>query len=330
MAGRRTNLALLVALGAALLTGGLAYGIGSGWNRWAVVFHAIAGFAVLALSPWKSTIIRRGLRRTRAGRAESIGLGLAVVVSLVAGVLHASGLAVNLGPLTAMQVHVGAALIAVPLAVVHLIRRPQQPRRADLSRRTLMRGGALLGAGGLAYLAVESALRVTSLAGADRRFTGSHERGSFDPEAMPVTQWLDDDVPEIDADQWSLELAGESVTYADLARPDSTVTATLDCTGGWYATQEWGGNWLSDLLGPRPERSVVVTSATGYTRAFPMRDVSRLMLATAVGGRPLSAGHGFPVRLVAPERRGFWWVKWVVRVEPSNRPWWLQLPFPPT
>jgi DMSO/TMAO reductase YedYZ molybdopterin-dependent catalytic subunit len=34
------------------------------------------------------------------------------------------------------------------------------------------------------------------------------------------------------------------------------------------------------------------------------------------------------VRLVAPGRRGFWWVKWVTRVEVVDAPWWLQSPFP--
>ncbi|NUR17262.1 MAG: molybdopterin-dependent oxidoreductase, partial [Dermatophilaceae bacterium] len=42
----------------------------------------------------------------------------------------------------------------------------------------------------------------------------------------------------------------------------------------------------------------------------------------------LSAGHGGPVRLVAPGRRGFWWVKWVDRVGVDDRPSWSQPPFP--
>ena len=44
----------------------------------------------------------------------------------------------------------------------------------------------------------------------------------------------------------------------------------------------------------------------------------------------LSPGHGFPLRLVAPGRRGFWWVKWVERIETSATPWWWQSPFPLT
>lgn len=71
-------------------------------------------------------------------------------------------------------------------------------------------------------------------------------------------------------------------------------------------------------------------SVTGYARRLPARDAGRLLIATGVGSAPLSAGHGGPARLVAPGRRGFWWVKWVTSVEPSDSPWWWQAPFPLT
>lgn len=38
------------------------------------------------------------------------------------------------------------------------------------------------------------------------------------------------------------------------------------------------------------------------------------LLATSVDGERLSHGHGYPLRLVAPGRRGFQWVKWVEEV----------------
>ena len=53
-----------------------------------------------------------------------------------------------------------------------------------------------------------------------------------------------------------------------------------------------------------------------------------LWLATGVEGRRLDAGHGAPVRLVAPGRRGFWWVKWVASVQLSHLPPSAQSPFP--
>jgi DMSO/TMAO reductase YedYZ molybdopterin-dependent catalytic subunit len=77
-------------------------------------------------------------------------------------------------------------------------------------------------------------------------------------------------------------------------------------------------------------RSLYVHSTTGYWVRLPVADLDHLLLATHVGGQPLSVGHGYPLRLVAPGRRGFWWVKWVDRVELQSTPWWWQPPFPVT
>ena len=71
-----------------------------------------------------------------------------------------------------------------------------------------------------------------------------------------------------------------------------------------------------------------VISATGYDRRFGLDEVPGLLLATRAAGAPLSPGHGFPARLVVPGRRGFWWVKWVVRIEADPVPAWWQSPFP--
>jgi DMSO/TMAO reductase YedYZ molybdopterin-dependent catalytic subunit len=121
------------------------------------------------------------------------------------------------------------------------------------------------------------------------------------------------------------------LSLADLhALPQTTHRATLDCTGGWFTTQDWTGVPLSALLANVPDatRSIVVRSQTGYTRRFPIDETGELVLATHVGGELLSHGHGFPTRLVAPGYRGFEWVKWVATIEASSEPAWLQAPLP--
>jgi len=77
-----------------------------------------------------------------------------------------------------------------------------------------------------------------------------------------------------------------------------------------------------------PGRSIDVVSATGYRRRFPASEAAVLLLATHAAGDPLSAGHGGPARLVAPGRRGFWWVKWVTGIDVVDAPAWRQPPFP--
>jgi DMSO/TMAO reductase YedYZ molybdopterin-dependent catalytic subunit len=88
---------------------------------------------------------------------------------------------------------------------------------------------------------------------------------------------------------------------------------------------------LSELIPEprlRPAASLVVTSVTGYQRRFEAQEAGNLWLATGCEGRPLTAATGAPVRLVAPNRRGFWWVKWVASVELSDSPAFAQPPFP--
>lgn len=168
-------------------------------------------------------------------------------------------------------------------------------------------------------------MRLTDLPGAARRFTGSYDTGSFNPTAMPSYTWLDDTTPDIDPDRWRLSVAGRELSLRELSSYDVRVRATLDCTSGWYAEQDWGGIPLRALLPDTGRaRSLAVHSVTGYWLRFPVRDLDNLLLATTVGGAPLPPGHGFPARLVAPGRRGFWWVKWVDRVELTATPWWWQ------
>ncbi|HXF72146.1 MAG TPA: molybdopterin-dependent oxidoreductase [Actinomycetota bacterium] len=333
-AGRRTNLALLGLLALALGSGALGFAVGRPWVRWVLVVHGGAGLAVVLLTPWKRAIALRGLARRRPGRWASLSLAGVLAVVVLTGLAHLAGVPRSLGGISPMQVHVGAALASVPLAAWHVVARPVRPRRTDVSRRALLRAGLLLGGGGVALGAAEGLAWALSLPGASRRFTGSHEVGSFEPEAMPVTQWLDDPVPSIDPVGFRLvvrDADGErAVPHEELAAFGDRVRAVLDCTGGWYAVQDWEGARLSRLVRPGGARSLVVRSATGYARRFPVGDAPRLLLAVKVGGRPLSAGHGAPARLVAPGRRGFWWVKWVTLIEADDAPWWWQPPFPLT
>ena len=337
MAGRPTNVALLVLLGLATLTGALNFALGTGWVVWPTVAHGVTGLAVVLLAGWKWGIARRGVARRDLGSTwPSLLLAVLVVVALVSGVLHATGLVLTYGPLDDMQVHVGAGLLALPLLVWHTIARGPVPGRQDLTRRNLLRAGLLLGSAGAAWATVEAVSDVLGLPGADRRVTGSFEQASHDPARMPSIIWLTDPRLELAPGEWELTVVAattRSWTLDELAAHPTAGTsrrAVIDCTSGWWSEQDWSGVPVATLVGePAPgARSLVVTSATGYARRFPMRDLDHLLLATGYEGRPLAPRHGFPARLVAPGRRGFWWVKWVTRIELSDVPWWRQSPYP--
>ncbi len=329
MGGRRTNLALLFLLALAFLTGWVAFAL-FGWpSRLVLVVHALAGIGLLLLVPWKSLIARRALSRRRRPRVwwASLVLGLGLAISLVFGFLHSAGRWSVGGDLTAMEFHVGAAVCILPFAAWHVLARPVRVRlrRAELAafltRRSFLRLGAFGAAAAGGLLVLPQARRSPS---------GSYELGSFTPSEMPGTQWMFDPVPVVAPDAYSLSVGARRVAYEELAGFSDGVRCQLDCTGGWYATQDWEGVNLARLLGPPPAwaASIVVRSVTGYSRRFPVGSLPALLLAVRAGGAPLDPAHGFPVRLVAPGRRGFWWVKWVSSVELDALPDWWQPPFP--
>ena len=334
-AGRRTNLGLLALVALALVTGTVSYAVGTAPATTIVTTaHAAVGLALVLLVPWKSAVARRGLRRSEhAGRTAGLVLAGLLATTVAAGLAQATVGWTTAAGLSPLQVHVGAALLAVPLLVRHAVTHWQAPRRADASRRAVLRA-ALLGAAGLAaVLGLDRVTRGLALPGARDRATGSTELGSSVPAAMPVTQWFTDRVPERAVRDVPLRVVvGGRVVEHDLAGLEvEERVAVLDCTGGWFAEQRWRGVPLDRLLPaslPDGARSLDVVSVTGYRRRFPLSDAPSLLLATAVGGAPLSAGHGAPRRLVAPGRRGFWWVKWVVAVEVTDAPAALQPPFP--
>src|SRR2546430_1900805 len=326
--GAQTNVALLGLLALAFLTGWLAFGFATAPARWSLLLHSVGGFAILALLPWKSIIARRGLERQRPGRWASVLLGVLVLLSLVAGLLHSSGALLYWGSLTAMEIHVGAAIAAVPLAAWHVVARRIRLRPVDLSRRNLLRGGVLLAASATTYAGTELMIRTTRMPGAVRRFTGSYEEGSFSPNQMPVSSWMFDAVTEIAAPSLRLTAGGRGWDFDQLFVFDDQMTASLDCTGGFFSTQAWSGARVDRLLGTADGTSIRVVSHTGYGRRFPIERARSLLLATRFGDQVLDAGHGFPARLVVPDGRGFWWVKWVSAIEVDDLPHWWQSPFP--
>jgi hypothetical protein len=297
-----------------------------------VVAHGIVGLGIVALAPWKGTIARRGLARRRPGRATAIAFAVLIVTSIVAAIVHVTGVVGWVGPYSPLGIHVGTAVAAIALGLVHVVQRPVRPRITDLSRRSLLRSGAVLGAGAAGWLALEGVLQATGARGASRRITGSFETGSRVPADMPVTQWFNDHVQEVDAASWRLRVLDGSRIYSvdELSSFGDVLPARLDCTGGWYAEQVWRGVRLDRLLDATDGESIVVRSVSGYSRRFPRSDAPGLILATHVGDAPLSAGHGAPARLVAPGRRGYWWVKWVTSIDVDDEPWWWQPPFPIT
>ena len=329
---RQVNLLLEFLVVAALVTGLTSWVVRDRWSGWITASHGVIGLSLLLLVPAKLRgSVRAGFRRRRWSRWLSAAFGVLVLTTVVLGVLHATGMWFGVGYWSALWTHSLFGFLLVPPFLWHLVTRPVRPRVADLDRRAALRTGLLAGGAVALYLGQEAAARVAGLAGGSRRATGSHEVASHEPAAMPTVTWLDDRRPAVtDEATWPLVIAGAPVPISSLRARARPLIATLDCTGGWWSEQAWHAVPLAELLPDLDSRSVRVVSTTGYDRLFGRDSLAGVHLAVGYGGEPLRAGHGAPVRLVVPGRRGPWWVKWVVSVEPDDRPAWLQPPLPLT
>ncbi len=108
-----------------------------------------------------------------------------------------------------------------------------------------------------------------------------------------------------------------------LALPPSEGRLPIACVEGWSYSAAWRGVPVRDLLAmarAEPDRTVLVESLEpqGVYRTStlnPDQAADRhTLLATHLDGQPLDIDHGFPCRLIAPNRAGVLQTKWVTRV----------------
>ena len=331
---------LLLALILAELVSGF-FGLVSGSPDRAVFIqtHRVAGYSIVVVLIWKGVNILISLRwrRPAVPRIASLILLVTLFATLGLGYAWAFAGSFAFGLFSGMSWHIYVGAALVPVLVWHSLYHTRGlPITFWADRRSFLRLAGL-GIMGLAMWQVgERGTRLLGLSGAGRRFTGSYEARRRVDGSFPVVSWLNDRPAPIDPTGWTLTIGGaveheRVLSYEDLA-PDAELTATIDCTGGWYSTQVWRGVPVAQLLklaAPTSgASSVTLTSVTGYYRRFSMDEAAGYLLATHVGGTPLSHGHGHPARLVAPGKRGFEWVKWVRHIEVNEGPKWLQPPLP--
>jgi DMSO/TMAO reductase YedYZ molybdopterin-dependent catalytic subunit len=136
-------------------------------------------------------------------------------------------------------------------------------------------------------------------------------------------------VDAVTAADWRLTVEGKvarplSLSLADLlALPIHHATLPIACVEGWSYSATWRGVRLRDLLamaGAAPGAAARVESLernsiyrTSYVNHFQAHDADTL-LATHLDGHPLALDHGYPLRLIGPDRPGVSQTKWVTHV----------------
>jgi DMSO/TMAO reductase YedYZ molybdopterin-dependent catalytic subunit len=116
-----------------------------------------------------------------------------------------------------------------------------------------------------------------------------------------------------------------SMSRADLlAMPQTAAGLPIACVEGWSAHGDWSGVRLRDLLDlvGAPRGSAVTVSSLQQRGPFAVThlpaqfaDDDLTLLALGLGGEALSIDHGYPARLIAPNRPGVLQTKWVSRLE---------------
>jgi DMSO/TMAO reductase YedYZ molybdopterin-dependent catalytic subunit len=118
----------------------------------------------------------------------------------------------------------------------------------------------------------------------------------------------------------------EEYSYDGLVErfPHYRKVVTLSCVEGWDVTILWEGIRVGDLLeeaGVRPgANTVIFYAADGYSSSLPLDYIKErdILLAYAMNNVTLPADRGFPFQVVAEDRWGYKWVKWVTRIEVSG------------
>jgi DMSO/TMAO reductase YedYZ molybdopterin-dependent catalytic subunit len=128
---------------------------------------------------------------------------------------------------------------------------------------------------------------------------------------------------------WRLVVEGDvrerlELSLDDLRRmPQQEAVLPIACVEGWSAEGRWRGVRVRELLeraGARPDAAVVVESLqrrgryrTSELNASHASDPQTL-LALELNGEPLHLDHGFPARLIGPNRPGVMQTKWVSKL----------------
>ena len=222
----------------------------------------------------------------------------------------------------------------------------------SLTRRELLKAGAILGAVSISASALGKALSQKTTVARERIAIALPKPLKFlaKPPADPALKIAglspfftpNEDfyridtalsIPNLSVDDWSLEIVGMvanplTITYAQLsARPVFELDDTIACVsneigGPLVGNARWLGVRLDDLIReaqPTPDADQIMGySYDGFTAGFPLAtlDGRDAMIAIGMNGEALPTAHGFPARIIVPGLYGYVSAtKWLVRIE---------------
>jgi hypothetical protein len=222
-----------------------------------------------------------------------------------------------------LLLHVAVKLPLIRQALGEPVDRDEPaPPPGGLTRRGLLRG--TLAASGLAVLATAGStvswLRNVSFLGVT---------DGDGPQGVPVNRTAQEAHIERVDDTWRLEVIYEGTarqfSLDELrAMPQASHELPIACVEGWSASGTWSGVPVAELVAavgaPEGSRVFVVSMQRRgglRTSELPGQFVAdrRTLLALDLAGEPLDLDHGYPCRIIAPNRPGVLQTKWVHRLK---------------
>jgi len=157
------------------------------------------------------------------------------------------------------------------------------------------------------------------------------EAGRLPPGQSLTLKWPvlhEGTVPRFDPARWDFQVTGRvnkslRLSWDVFTRlPMKQVTTDMHCVTRWSRFDvRWEGVPFTEvmkLIDAKPEaKYVMVLAEQGYTANVPLENLMHptTLFALKHNGEPLSAEHGYPVRLVVPELYAWKSVKWVRGLE---------------
>ena len=134
----------------------------------------------------------------------------------------------------------------------------------------------------------------------------------------------------VDIDTYTLKLSGLVATETEytydqvLENTAYTKVVTLNCVEGWKVDILWQGVLLADLFAKvgvqNGVNTVIFHSYDGYTTSLPLQTIldKDIIMAYKMNGVVIPPERGFPFQLVAEDKMGYKWAKWITEIELSN------------
>ena len=226
----------------------------------------------------------------------------------------------------ALIVHIGAQLPVTRRALSRSAAREPEPAGTGLSRRGLL----------ISVAAAAGTVTLTTIGQTVRPLRElallAPRHPDMGPQGIPVNKTAVGArvVDTAESPLYKLKLVGRDgqerlLTLDELrALPRHEAELPIACVEGWSASARWGGVRVRDLaamVGGSDGDEVVVRSlqkrgsySSSRLNATHVRHDDTL-LALEINGETLHIDHGFPARLISPNRPGVQQTKWVARLE---------------